>query len=550
VRLSPSSSADAPMRRPRVLLWTAGVAIGIAAEWTYFGWGDPRHWVPDLVTGWTLIACGLIGWSRRTDSTVGGLMTATGFTWFAGNFQATGLGGVDWLAAHALYLHRGPLVHLVLAYPSGRLAGRLQRAAVAVGYGAALVTAVWRSQVGTIVLATLLAAVAIHAYISAVGPDRRARLLGMRAATGLAAVLAADAIARLAAPVASTDEATLLAYEASLSAGAVALLVGLLRGGWERAAVTDLVVELSESRSGTLGDALGRELGDPSLELGFWLPETGTYVDAQGRRLELPESGSGRAVTQIERDGQPLAVLVHDPAVQDDPGLVEAVAAAARLAASNALFQAEVRARVGELRASRRRLVEAADAERRRLEQRLRDGAERRLVSLERALERSPSRARPETAARIERARVRAADTVVELHELAGGLHPRELTRGGLSEALASLAQRSPVPVDLDIPAERFPADIEAAAYFLCSEGLANVAKYASASRAGVTLRVSNGVLRVAVDDDGIGGADPARGTGLRGLADRVEALDGTLIVESPRGHGTRLAAEIPLQHV
>ena len=419
------------MREPRLLLWPAGVAVGIAAEWIYFGWSDPRHWAPDLITGWSLIACGLIGWSRSEGSRAGALMAATGFTWFAGNFQTTGLAGLDWLAAHALYLHRGPLVHLVLAYPSGRLAGRLQRAAVAVGYGAAIVAPVWESQVATIVLATLLAAVAIHVYLSAVGPERRARLLGMRAATVLAAVLTADAIARLAAPVGSTDEVTLLAYEVSLSAGAVALLVGLLRGGWERAAVTDLVVELSESRSGTLGDALGRELGDPSLELGFWLPETGTYVDARGRRLALPEPGSGRAVTHIERDGEPLAVLVHDPAVQDDPDLVDAVAAAARLAASNAQFQAEVRARVGELRASRRRLVEVADAERRRLEQRLRDGAERRLVSLERALERSPSRARPETAARIERARVRLADTVVEIHELAGGLHPRELTRGG-----------------------------------------------------------------------------------------------------------------------
>jgi signal transduction histidine kinase len=538
------------VRRSLLILWLAGAALGIAAEWTYFGWGDPRDWVPDLVTGWTLIACGLIGWARRSDNITGALMAATGFTWFAGNFQTTGFGGIDWLAAHALYLHRGPLVHLVLSYPSGRLAGRVGRTAAAVGYGAALVTPVWRSEVATIVLAALLAAVAFYGYASAVGPDRRARLLGMQAAGGLAAVLAGNALARLAAPAGGADEATLLAYEIALGAGAVALLVGLLRGRWERAAVTDLVVELSESRSGMLRDALAHELGDPTLELGYWLPEAGTYVDAQGRQLELPAPGSRRSVTHIEREGRSLAVLVHDPAVREDPGLVDAVAEAARLAASNARLQAEVRAQVAEVQASRRRLVETGDEERHRLEQRLREGTERRLVSLEKDLETSRRQARPETAARIQRARARLAHTLVELHELAAGLHPRELTGHGLADAVASLAQRSPVPVDLDIPVGRLPAEIEAAAYFLCSEALANIAKYASASRAAVEVTAGDGFLRVEVADDGIGGADPAGGTGLRGLADRIEALGGTLSVESPPGQGTRLVAEMPLEPV
>jgi signal transduction histidine kinase len=538
------------MRAPRLILWPAGAALGIAAEWIYFGWADPRHWVPDLVTGWTLIACGLIGWSRRTDSRTGALMAATGFAWFAGNFQTTGTGAIDWLAAHALYLHRGPLVHLVLSYPSGRPAGRVGRVAVAVAYGAALVTAVWRSEVATIVLAALLAAVAFHGYAGAIGYERRARLLGMQAACGLAAVLAGNAVARLAAPAGGADEATLLIYEIALSVGAMALLAGLLRGGWERPAVTDLVVELGESRSGTLRDALARELGDPTLELGYWIPETGTYVDAQGRRLELPAPGSRRAVTHIERHGRPLAVLVHDPAVQDDPGLVAAVGEAARLAASNAALQAEVRAQVAEVRASRRRLVEAGDEERRRLEERLREGAERRLISLEQGLERSHREAGPETATRIERAKSRLEHTLVELHELAAGLHPRELTGHGLAAAVAPLAQASPVPVALDIRVGRFPVEIEAAAYFLCSEALANVAKYASASRAAVTVTADDGVVRVEVADDGVGGADQAGGTGLRGIADRIEALGGTLTVESPPGQGTRLAAEIPLQRV
>ena len=133
------------MRLFRFALWPAGAALGILAEQIYFGWGDARHWVPDLVTGWSLIACGLVGWSRRSESRSGALMAATGFAWFAGNFTTADLGPLDWLAAHALYLYRGPLVHLVLSYPRGRLAGRIERAAVAVGYLAAIVTPAWRS---------------------------------------------------------------------------------------------------------------------------------------------------------------------------------------------------------------------------------------------------------------------------------------------------------------------------------------------------------------------------------------------------------------------
>ncbi len=177
------------MRRPPLILWPVGAALGIAAEWVYFGWADPRDWVPDLVTGWTLVACGLIAWSRRPESRVGALMAATGLTWFIPNFQATGVGAVDWMAAHALYLHRGPLVQLVLTYPTGRPVGVVIRAPVAVGYGAAVVTPVWRSLGATIVLAALLATAAVYGYLSSSGRERRGRLLGMEAAIGLAAVL-------------------------------------------------------------------------------------------------------------------------------------------------------------------------------------------------------------------------------------------------------------------------------------------------------------------------------------------------------------------------
>ena len=535
------------MRGLRLLLWPAGAALGIGAEWALYGWADPRHWLPDLLTGWTLVGCGLIGWSRRPESRSGALMAATGLTWFAANFTTTGFGALDWLGAHLLYLYRGPLVHLVLTYPRGRSVGRLERAAVAGGYGAALVLPVWRSDIATIALAGVLVAAATGGYFGALGRERREHLYALQATAFVAAVLVGADVLRLVFPTTGANEATLLGYQAALCALAVGLLATLILAPWERPPVTDLVVELGEARSGTLRDALSRALGDPTLEVGYWLPDRGMYVDAAGRALDLPAHGSDRRVTRVQRDGQELAALVHDPAVLDDPALLEAVTAAARLGAANARLQAQVRARVEELQVSRRRLIEASDDERRRLEQRLREGTVRRLDSLAELLAAARGRAGPETATSIDRAESQLLHTLADLRELAAGLHPRELAANGLAEALRSLAEQSPVRVELEVSSERLPREVEAAAFFVCSEALANVVKYASASHAVVTATASRGGLRVEVVDDGVGGADAAGGTGLRGLADRVEALGGTLDLESPPGRGTRLTAELPL---
>lgn len=535
------------MRWFRRFLWPVGAAFGIAAEWIFFGWGDPRHWVPDLVTGWTLIACGLVAWSRRPDSRSGALMAATGFSWFLGNFATTGVVPVDWVGAHALYVYRGPLIHLLVTYPSGRLSSRLDRAAVAVGYAAAVVTPVSRSEVATFVLAVLLVAVCARSYLRAAGPARRARLLALRAAAGLGLVLVGGAAAHVMVPAGDANDPSLLALEATLCALAGALLAGLLSRAWERAAVTDLVVELGQSRSGTLRDELARALGDPTLEVGYWLPNAAAFVDSEGRTFALPDPGSERSVTRIEREGQPVAALVHDPAVLDDPSLREAVSSAAQLAAANARLQAEVRAQVVELRASQLRILEAGDEERRRLERRLHEGAEQRLKRLAEQLRRKRLSARTDPAReRIDRTEAQLARTLEELRQLAHGLHPRVLAEAGLAGALASLAEQAPVPVEIAAPATKLPAEVEAVAYFLCAEALANIAKHASAYRVSISVTTGGGRVRIEIEDDGVGGADPARGTGLRGLADRVEALGGTLHADSPLGGGTRLAAEIP----
>ena len=530
------------MRTFRLLLWPAGVALGVAAELHYFGWGDPGGWLPDLAVGWTLIACGLVAWSRRPDTGSGMLLAGTGFAWFAANFSD-----------QALYLHRGPLIHVVLSYPSGRLGGRLERGVVAVAYVIALIPDVWRSEGATFALAAALVAVAARGYLRAVGRERRERLAALQATAFVAAVLAGTAITRLAFTTQAAVDATLWAYEASLCALAHRRCSpASSREPWARAHVTDLVVELGETRSGTLRDGLARALGDPTLEVAYWVPATGSYVDAAGRRVDISSPGPERRVTPIDLDGQRVAALVHDSAVLEDPGLLDSVAAATRLAAANARLQAEVRTQVAELTASRLRLVQAGDEERRRLEQRLHDSAERRLADLAAELGQAGDRpgAAPEAADRVRRAEEHLALTLAELRELAAGLHPRVLAERSLPGALAELAAASPVPVEVAVSDGRLPEDIQAAAYFVCSEALANVAKYASASRARLTVDARDGLLFVEVADDGRGGAVIGGGSGLRGLADRVDALGGTLSLESPPGGGTRLAVELPLRHV
>jgi signal transduction histidine kinase len=339
------------------------------------------------------------------------------------------------------------------------------------------------------------------------------------------------------------DDLSLVAFEAGLIALTIWMVAALWRAPWATAHATDLVVDLAESRAGALRDRLAHALGDPGLEVGFHVD--GVFVDAAGERIELPPPASGRRATVIERSGRPVAVLIHDGAVLEDPGLRASLAEAADLASANAALQSELHTQIGQLRESRRRLVVAADEERRRLERRLQETAERRL---ERLLDELSAPATGADAGAPADLRDQLEQSLVDLRRLGAGLHPRELDEGGLHTALRALAGRSPVPVDLQLAGVGDLAPEHArTAYFVCSEGLANVAKYAQASRATLIVAAANGRLRIEVADDGRGGADPAQGSGLRGLADRVEAVGGALTLKSPPGRGTRLTAELPL---
>lgn len=532
----------------RFLILPAAAAVGLAAEWSGYGWGDPGHWIPDLAVGWCLIGCGFIASARRPESRSGVLMSATGFAWFLGNFAGVGVGVVAWAAAHALYLHRGPLFQLLLTYPSGRRPSRVTGVAIAVFYAAAVITPVWQNEAATVLLAALLLGVCGYEYARMVGPARRMRLIALQAAAGLGFVLAVSAVADLVIAPEEASPISLLAYEVAVVIVAGVLLAGLLLGPGEGAGVADLVLQLGQARSRTLRWELARVIGDPALEVGYWLPEAGTFVDASGGTLTLPGAGSDRSATVIERDGRPAAVLIHDSAVLSDQALLDAVAAAVQLESANARLHAEVRAQIAELAASRLRILEAGDQARQRLERRLHDGAGRRLAELQKTLYRGRLDATgPQTRDKIARGEDQLRQALEELRQLAQGLHPRALAEHGLAGALARLADGSPVPVEISVASTRLPSHVEAAAYFVCSEGLANVAKYSAASRAAISVAPGAATIVIVVSDDGAGGADPRTGSGLTGLADRVEALGGTFRVESTPGCGTRLAAEIPL---
>ena len=301
--------------------------------------------------------------------------------------------------------------------------------------------------------------------------------------------------------------------------------------------------------SGPVRELLAESLGDRSVAIAYWLPDREAFVDEAGHPVALPEPGSGRAWTAVEQDGRRVAAIVHDAALDTSPELVEAAAAASSLAIDNERLKADLRARVEDLRVSRLRIVEAADEARRRIERDLHDGAQQQLLAL--ALELRVLRSSisdPEAGPLVDGLAVRLEAALSDLRELARGIHPAILTRSGLDPAIAALADRSPVPVDVQSAIDgRLAPAVEAAAYFVVAEALTNVARYADAAQARVELRGDgNGGIVVVVADDGVGGADPSAGSGLRGLQDRLAVVDGVLAIDSPPGAGTRLEATIP----
>ena len=563
------------------MIATAGIAAAAtscALALSTEGW-DPKLGEPlviSMLAVWVTLSYvlgGLFAWRRRPDSRFGPLMIAAGLVnflstlvWATSDVPFTIGQSVD-LLAPVVFLH------VFLAFPDGRLRTRFERVLVATSYSVAIGLELVRMNFGDFGPHNLLAVysspgteeVARKVQLSIVsvfcltgvavlaarrlreGRPLRRSLTLLVDAFGLALVMIAFLFLSAAYGGPWVMQIRWVTF-VTLGLAPAAFVAGLLYARLARSALGDLIVELrADLAPPDLRDALARALRDPSLELAYWLPDFNTYVDVDGQSFDIETRG--RAITLIERKGGLVAALLHDSSLQDEPELLAAVTAAAGIAVENGRLEAELRARLEELKGSRARVIEAGQKERQRLERNLHDGAQQRLIALSLQLSLLEQRLgdRPDATARLEQARSEIALSLEELRAVARGIHPAVLSGHGLAVALESLAGRAAVPTRLVVEIDgRLPESVEVAAYYVVAESLTNITKHAHATDASVGVARVNGDLVVEIVDDGIGGADTEHGSGIRGLADRVEALGGRLRVWTPVGGGTRVKAEIP----
>jgi signal transduction histidine kinase len=572
-----------------LLFVPAALIVGRLAAVEHQRLGRPWTFVvSDVAPGLLIVAAGLFIWWRRPQNRCWWMLTAAGLAWFVGDFQHSTNADVA-LAAFAYSLWYGPfLAWALLAYPSGRLQVRYDRALVVgvfvlfairslsrlflhvppdfAGYGTEnrflpiSDDRWWRTVEDlfawgyTAMIVLVVVSVGLR-WARSSRTGRRMMTPALVAASLLAAAVGYQYVIGWNASIAAVTELRIFYIVWWLYAAvAAALAIGLTRLRQTRLEVIDVFAELGPDEAPTrLGPALARALGDPTLALLTWSSAAGGYLDETGRRVEPNAEAPNRAITRIERRGEPVAILEHDVALLEDRGLVNAIVSAVRLTIDNERLEAEITNQLAEVAASRSRIVAAGDAERSRIERDLHDGAQQRLVTIALALRLAETRlgddADPATRAVLSQSVKDLGEAIEELRDLARGIHPTILTDSGLGAALESLVDRSPLPVQLtiDLPTEPSTA-IAATAYFAVSEALTNIAKHTDASRVTVSAVSSDGTLRVKVADDGDGGADTERGSGLRGIADRIAAVDGSWRLHSPQGGGTRIEVELPCE--
>jgi len=580
-----SAAVEAPdgrvfSRRPQLWLVGAIAVAGCAAPARSVALALTSNDVDPVQAGlldWITvpyILAGLIAWWRRPESRLGLLMIAGGVASGLSALQLTHVDVLYTIGAAFDILPAALFLHVFLAFPEGRLRSRFERVLVGAAYTGAIGLQLVKLSFGAFGPRTLLEVSARPALASAA---QHVQLLSLSAiclvgigvlaarrrragrhrrrslallidlfAIGLVLIAALFVDGNFQGPWFQPLQRTTLAV---IGLSPIVFLLGLLDARLARSAVGELVIELrADPEAHDLRNALARALHDPSLTLAYWLPDFETYVDLDGRPLALPENPA-RTSTVIDRDGRQVAALIHDSELGEERELLDAVGAAAGIALENGRLQAELRARVEELKGSRTRVIEAGQKERQRLERNLHDGAQQRLIALSLRLSFLEQRLveQPDARAQLDSARQEIALSLEELRAVARGIYPAVLTGHGLAVALESLAAGASLPVRLTVEIDRrLPEPVEVAAYYVVSESLANVAKHAQATHATVEVAEHANSLVVEVLDDGVGGADTERGSGLRGLADRVEALGGRLRVWTPRGGGTRVQAAIP----
>ncbi len=521
------------------------------------------------LVGLEYVAAGILAWAQRPSNRIGALLCLGGFALLFSTAINTDVAALVTVGYVTAALPLAVIGHMLLAFPSGRLGDRYSRALAIAAYFPSVVLqapsylfsgdprlpaalriadrpdvrdAFHWAQSGTASGLVALFSILLGARFLRANPAQR-RVLAWLYPYGVFTFLFVVLSANVVRPLTGLDPITLFELQIGALAGVpVAFALAVLSGGFAR---TGEIEELgawlggSEERRPGLREALRSTLGDPSLDLLLWLRDAGRYVDESGRPAELSPR-SGRAAVEVTVAGELVGAIEYDPALNADPELVRAASRVVALALERERLTAELRASRDALSESRARIVEAGDLERRRIARDLHDGLQGRLVVL----------AMTSSALGADGAALRAGleEAIAELRRLVHGVMPALLIERGLYAATEELADRVPLPVALDLADGdgRLPPTTETAGYFVVAEALANAVKHAHASRLSVRLARCNEHLEIEVHDDGVGGARLDRGTGLRGIADRVDALGGRLHLHSPPGSGTVLRAEIP----
>jgi signal transduction histidine kinase len=557
----------------------AGIA-GIELALLAYGTPAPR-WAVSLfpAVGFVFVAAGVLAWDRRPSNRTGALLCLGGFAIFAAALVNTTVPGLIAVGLLCSSLPLPVILHILLAFPSGRLSGVVPRVLVAAAYTAAIVLESPRYlfssnpppydvfevahsaelvQAGTriqqIAGATIFVLSALVLLRRLLAADRTHRkVLAPVYAYGIAALLFLLTSARILPSLFGTSEVTVFVLQLAALVGLpIAFTLGVLLGRFARTGeIEELGAWLGAEARGRPGlrDALARTLGDDSLELAFWRP-SGGYVTADGVKTELPTVGSGRGAVEVELAGERLGAIVYDAQLISEPELVRQAGRVIALALERDRLTADLYASREALRESRARIAATADLERRRIAQDLHDGLQGRLVVL--ALQAGRVADRPTVAEPLAddlkalRSGLEAASD--EVRHLVQGVMPALLIERGLCAATEDLADRMPLPIRLEVPDDigALPAAVESTGYFVVAEALTNAVKHSQAHELAVRLAMAHGRLEIDVADDGVGGATIRGEGGLHGIADRLDVLGGTLLVESPAGRGTRMHAEVP----
>jgi signal transduction histidine kinase len=575
-----------------LVLAALSLAWAIGGEWTSvhhdFGGSHPLQFLSGLSFLWV----GLYALWKRPRNVVGLLLFIYGVLWFLPFWLTWAPPAVDASLTVVAYAAPALLVHLALVFPNGHIDTAFGRWTVYLAYAwsfaisfateAANGRAVWESMgfdcdeiycrptlgfwqsveassvtgtiasIGNLALLTITVLAFAQRWRRSTPVQRRelrpvwiplVLIVGTSLAMTIAGLLGASAAAM------STlgDLRSLVQI-----VGPVIIVFGLLRAGSAASGVSDFVRDIrSTPNRADLQSALARALEDPTLTIRFADGSPGWGIEPLETAPDPADRDAGRGQSTVawvpDSEGTIVAAIVHDAGL--DPSAVAGAVAVVSIAIENDALHGEVLAQLAEVEASRARIVEAADAERRRVERNLHDGAQQRLLTLAMALRAARRQVDPsdEAANALEEASDQLRLAIDELRELARGIHPAILTDSGIGPAVRALADRSPVAVtSLDLTCDRFPTAIESTVYFVVAEALANVTKHAEASSVTIVVRSAGDSIEVEVADDGVGGASSERGSGLRGLADRVAAAGGTFDIDSPTGGGTRVSARIP----